>query len=260
MRIVMAIIFLTFLQHLNSQSIFQLAPPLLKYQSVFFSGSTSFEVSFNQPGSTVHYTLTGDEPTVHDPVYVSPVKITKETVVKVKGFSNDFSPSSTVSVHFMQDGKSIRQMEFSKPDEPYTSSNPAILYDNIGGIANHQSGTWLGYKSDTVTISIELKKKEKLKTVLVNLLQNEDNWIFLPEHVFVYCYDKKLAAFVLTGEHADLYQAPTQKGSVMLGIPIKPTFSTSMVKLVLIPLKKIPDWHNGKGNHSWLFIDEIKVY
>ena len=36
--------------------------------------------------------------------------------------------------------------------------------------------------------------------------------------------------------------------------------NTQKLKLVLLPLKKIPDWHNGKGNHGWLFIDEIKVY
>jgi hypothetical protein len=32
------------------------------------------------------------------------------------------------------------------------------------------------------------------------------------------------------------------------------------LKLVLLPLKIIPAWHPAKGNHAWLFIDEIKVY
>lgn len=260
MRILMAFIFLLFFQQVQSQNAFQLAAPLLKYQSAFFSGSTFFEVNFNQPGSIIHYTLNGNEPTEEDQVYVSPIKINKATVVKVKVFSNDFLPSETVGVHFMQDGKAIRHMEFSSPDELYKSNNPAILYDNIGGSANLKNGTWLGYKSDTVTITTQLKKKEKLKTILVDLLQDEGSWIFLPEHVLVYCYDIKSAAFVLAGEHVDIRQAPTQKESVMLGIPVSAIFKTSQVKLVLIPLNKIPDWHNGKGNHSWLFIDEIKVY
>ncbi len=34
-----------------SQALFQLAPPMLKYKSGFFSGSTSFEITFNQPGA-----------------------------------------------------------------------------------------------------------------------------------------------------------------------------------------------------------------
>ncbi|MEO6232318.1 MAG: chitobiase/beta-hexosaminidase C-terminal domain-containing protein [Ferruginibacter sp.] len=260
MRILMAFIFLPFFQQVQSQPAFQLAAPLLKYQSAFFSGSTLLEVNFNQPGSMVHFTLNGNEPTETDPEYLSPIKISKATVVKVKAFSNDFLPSETVSVHFMQDGKAISQMEFSTPDKSYTSSNPAMLYDNIGGITNLKSGTWLGYKSDTVTITIQLKKKEKLKTILVDLLQDEGSWIFAPEHGFVYCYDEKSAAFVLSGEHINKQQIPSPKQTVMLDIPINPTFKTNQLKLVLVPFNKIPDWHNGKGNHSWLFIDEIKVY
>ncbi|CAN5528140.1 hypothetical protein BH11BAC3_BH11BAC3_04370 [soil metagenome] len=260
MRILTAFIFLLFFQQLQSQPAFQLAVPLLKYHSAFFSGSTFFEVNFNQPGSAVHYTLNGNEPTETDPVYSSPVKISNATVVKVKAFSNDFLPSETIGVHFMQDGKAIRQMEFSTPDEAYKSNNPAILYDNIGGMADHKNGTWLGYKSDTVTITIQLKKKEKLKTILIDLLQDEGSWIFLPEHVFIYCYDKKSTSFVLSGEHINKQQMPSPKQTVMLDIPINPTLKTNQVKVVLVPLNKIPDWHNGKGNQSWLFIDEIKVY
>ena len=88
---------------------FQLAPPMLKYPSGFFSGSTSFEVIFNQPGAAVHYTLNGKEPTEKDLLYSRPVTISNKTIVKAKAFSKDFLPSETVTAHFIKDGKAIEK-------------------------------------------------------------------------------------------------------------------------------------------------------
>lgn len=211
MRILVVFIFLPYFQQLYSQPAFQLDTPLFKYQAAFFSGTTSFEVPFNQPHSIVHHTLNGFKPMKKDPVYFAPVKISKETVVKVSAFSQYFLLSATVGVYFMQDGKAIRRMEFLAPDVLNKSTNAEILYDNIGGITNLKSDTWLGYKSDTVTITIGPEKNEKLKHTLVDLLQDESSWIFTPEHVFVFCYDEKSAAFALISEHMNKQQMPLPK-------------------------------------------------
>ena len=243
-----------------SQPLFQLAPPMLKYKSAFFSRTTSFEVIFNQPGAEVRYTLNGNEPTVSDALYSSAVSITKKTTLKVKAFGKDFLPSETVSAQFIKDGKEIKQVSFSKPNEYYAKSNPDILYDNTGGILNYRSGGWLGYDSDTVIISVDLKKKETINTVLISLLQDENSWIFLPEQILVYYYNDKQKAFVPAGKETFVHENPGPKQNQMREIIPSQKIKTDKLRLVLFPLKKIPDWHQGKGNHGWLFIDEIKVY
>ena len=244
-----------------SQQSFQLAPPTLKYTSAFFSGTTSFEVIFNQPGTEIRYTLNGTEPTEHDLLYSTPVPITKHTVVKVKTFGRDFLPSATVSATFVKDGKTIREIRFSKPNEYYAKSRADILHDNIGGIANYRHGTWLGYDSDTVTIDIALEKEEKINKVLINLLQDENAWIFLPERMVLYYYSTNQKAYLPLGKEALVHEAPSLKKECSLReiIP-QQGIKTDKLKLEIWPLKKIPDWHQGKGNHAWLFIDEIKVY
>jgi hypothetical protein len=253
-------VFLLGIQPCFSQQAFQLAPPVLKYKSGFFSGSTSFEVIFNQPGAEIHYTLTGDEPTEKDPVYSTAVSITKRTIVKVKAFDKNFLPSETVNATFIKNGKLVRDITYSKPNESYANSKADILNDNIGGIANYRSGSWLGYDSDTATITIELAKKEPVNTILISLLQDENSWIFLPEQILVYYYDDKQKTFLQTGKEVFQHNAPGPKQCNLREITSAQKIKTDKLKLVLLPLKKIPDWHNGKGNHGWLFIDEIKVY
>lgn len=179
---------------------FQLAPPMLKYPSGFFSGNTSFEVIFKQPGAAVHYTLNGKVPTENDLVYTKPVSISNKTIVKVKAFGKDYLPSETVTANFIKDGKAIDKIQFSKPNEYYANAKADVLHDNIGGIVNYRSGTWLGYDSDTVTISVDLKKKEKINTVLINLLQDENSWIFLPEQLQVSYYNDKRKTYLPLGK------------------------------------------------------------
>ena len=252
--------FLFLMQNCFSQPSFQLAPPLVKYKSAFFSGTTSFEVIFNQPGAEIRYTLNGNEPTENDLLYSKPVPITKRTQVKVKVFGKDLLPSETVNAQFIKDGKQVRQVTFSKPNEYYAKSKADILHDNIGGLINYRTGSWLGYDSDTVTIDINLKKKETINTVLISLLQDENAWIFLPEQILVYYYNDKQKAFVPAGKEIFVHETPGPKECHFREITATKKIKTDKLKLVLLPLKKIPDWHPGKGNHGWLFIDEIKVY
>ena len=242
------------------QPLFQLAPPMLKYQSAFFTGNTSFEVVFNQPGAEVHYTLNGNEPTENDAVYSGVVAVSKKTVVKVKSFGKNFLPSETVSATFINDGKAIKKIQYSKPDEAYANTKATILNDNVGGIANYRSGTWLGYDNDTVTITVDLVKKEKINSVLINLLQDQNSWIFMPEALFVYYFDEARKKYLPVGKEKFSQEKPGAKQCMAREISPSSPISAQKLKLVLLPIKKIPDWHNGKGNHGWLFIDEIKVY
>ena len=258
-QLVLFFSFFFFLQSF-SQPTFQLAPPMLKYQSAFFTGNASFEVVFNQPGAEVRYTLNGNEPTENDPVYSGVVPVTKKTVVKVKAFGKDFLPSETVTTTFIGDGKAIKSVQFSKPNESYANAKSNLLNDNIGGIANYRSGTWLGYDSDSVSIIVDLVKKEKINSVLISLLRDENSWIFMPEALFVYYYDDGQKKYLPVGTERFSHDQPGAKQCTIREIIPSKSISAQKMKLVLLPVKKIPAWHNGKGNHGWLFIDEIKVY
>ncbi len=243
-----------------SQHVYQLAPPLLKYQTVFFEGSTSVEIMFNQPGAEVRYTLNGKVPTVNDKLYEKPVRITKQLTLKAKAFGKNFLASETVQALFIKNGKKIVEVNFSKPNEQYSSSKANILFDNSGGILSIHGGKWLGYNSDTVTINIRLQKKEMVSSVLVDMLQDEASWIFLPEQTLLYYYSEEQKSFHFATKELLTFEKQSTKAVVSKMIHLQQQVHTDQLKLVLLPLKNIPAWHQGKGNHAWLFIDELKVY
>ncbi len=247
---------------LFAQDTFQLAPPLLQYQSVFFTGKTILKIKFAQEGTAVHYNLNGIEPTVKDPVYKKPLSITNNFItVKAKAFGNNFHPSETVSVTFIKDGKQIKSIEQTTPNVKYPGSGTSTLIDNKGGNTQTGSNTWMGYNCDTVTITLNLAKQERVNNVLLDFLQNEGGWIFLPEQIVVYWYDKKSKRFYPFGKEIIFMDAATTGANCNYRIiNPKEKINTDKILIRLYPVKNMPAWHSNKGEHAWMFIDEIKVY
>lgn len=119
----------------------------------------------------------------------------------------------------------------------------------------------MGYQTDSVTIKVSLEKKRKITSVLVDFLRDYGSWIFLPQSIRVYYFD----------DNKDEYQFLTEKeivadSSQQNSITVFEKLNTnkevlcSKIKIVLKPLCSIPAWHPGKGQHGWMFIDEIKIY
>jgi hypothetical protein len=247
---------------LFAQPIFQLAPPLLKYAGVFFANKTTVEMKFAESGTAVHYTLNNAEPTTQDPVYSNPITIKNNfSTVKAKAFGNNFYSSETVAVTFVKAGKAIQSVQQTTPDKKYPGSGTGTLVDNKGGIEQLSSNTWMGYNCDTVTVALQFKKPQKIDKVLFSLLQNESSWIFLPDVVIVDWYDKMANNFKPFAREEFITEMETQGSHCCLQVvTAKNKITTDKILISILVKKSIPAWHPAKGEHAWMFIDEVKVY
>lgn len=246
----------------NSQEHFQLAPPLLKYPSVFFENSTRVEIKFAQEGTSVHYTLNGQEPTQNDPVYTGPVTITQNlTILKAKAFGAAFLPSETATATFIKEGKKIKSLTYTPPHPSYPGKGVQTLIDNLGGVAQTGSKNWMGYQCDTVSITVDLGKRQKVNSVLLHFLQSESAWIFLPEIIRVEGDNRKGTGLQLLGtEQQKADKETTGTHCRYRQINALPKIKTRQLNITLLVPKEMPAWHAAKGQHAWIFIDELKIY
>lgn len=261
-RIALFILFLSFTRCAVSQQSFQLAPPFIKYSSVFFKNEVKVALLFAHAGTVIRYTTNGSEPAENDATYSEPLIINKSfTTVKAKVFGKDFLPSETTEATFIKDGLQLKTVTYNSPDESYTGEGENTLIDNKGGMTAYTNKTWLGFRRDTVSIIISLSKKQKAGAVLFNLLQDYGSWIFFPEKAEVYIAGKENGGFIKSGE---MNFKPEEKKDINVCkafvINFKRKIKTDRIKLQLYLLKNIPEWHPGKGRSSWIFIDEVKVY
>ena len=245
-----------------TQDTFQLAPPLLKYSSAFFSNRTVIEIKFAQSGTMIHYTLNNREPTVNDAVYTKPVIIKNNfTTLKAKAFGNKFYPSQVTTVTFIKEGLKVKSVEQTIPNIKYRGIGSTTLIDNKGGIAQLSNNTWMGYNCDTVTITMNLPKEQAVSKVLFNFLQDEGSWVFLPDEIIVNWFDIKSNLFKpLAKEKIPEDTATSGSRCTFRIIETKNKVLTDKILINIIVKKNIPAWHPAKGEHAWMFIDEIKVY
>lgn len=245
-----------------SQQKFQLAPPILKYNSTFFIGSATVSLQFAQPGTQIFYTLNGKEPNKKDLVYQSPIVIKKSlTTLKAKVFGNGYVPSETVQANFIKDGLKIKSIEQSTANEKFPGNGVKTLFDNEGGIADMHNKNFLGYQQDSVEINVLLEKKQPIHSLLLDFLRDEGSWIFLPQSIQVYYFNETKNSYELI-EKKEIFPDTIINGISCVFEIIKPgkKINANKLKIILQPLQSIPEGHPGKGTPAWLFIDEIKIY
>jgi hypothetical protein len=256
-----ALIFL-FFNDCFAQQEFQLAPPVLKYSSAFFTSTATASLQFAQPGTQIFYTLNGKEPTQTDAAYEHPFLIKKSfTTLKAKVFGKGFLPSETVQVTFIKDGFKLNTIEQTPANEKFPGNGMKTLFDNQGGIADMHNKNFLGYQRDSVEINVTLAKKQKIDSVLFDFLQDQGSWIFLPQRISLYYFDDAEKEFEMMTTK-DVSSDTIVKGTSCVFEILKPdkNIHTDKLKIILQPLQSIPEGHPGKGTQAWLFIDEIKIY
>src|SRR4030095_16324053 len=81
----------------------QVAPPTVSPGGGFFSGTLSVTLTAPTPGSTLHYTLDGSEPTDGSPTYSAPLEIVHSTTLKARAFRPGHVPSAVTTAGFVSD-------------------------------------------------------------------------------------------------------------------------------------------------------------
>lgn len=256
------LLFLSSFFSVKGQDRFQLAPPLMRYPSVFFEKETAVALQFAQAGTELHYTTNGQVPTEKDPVYSRPIVLKKhQTTLKVRVFGPGLLPSDPVEATFFKRGLPISNVQHTPPHPSYPGSGPSALVDGKGGIAASDSKTWMGFQQDTVSIALHLAKPEKVKQAFVHALQNQGAWIFLPQKIELWGQAPGAANMVLLGTlDLDKRQKDTHSASHALVVKTEKRLKTDHYLLKIHTLSKIPDWHPGKGKSPWLFLEEVNVY
>jgi len=179
------------------------------------------------------------------------------TRVKLAAFGEGFMLSETVVLTFFSQGKAVAAIQTSAPNKQYAGSGPATLTDNKSGGTNHQSTAWLGFDSDSIVIDISLEKTTLVSQVLLHVLSNQGAWIFAPKKVHVYSLENDRSTFIKSQTFETAREQATTTKAVLMNLT--PIMATKL-RVIVYPIEALPEWHAGKGNKAWCFIDEIKFY
>jgi hypothetical protein len=129
--------------------------------------------------------------------------------------------------------------------------------DGITGSSDFRDGNWLGFEETDLEAEIDLGTKETVRSLSLNLLQDQRSWIFYPKEINVLTStDGKSfeSAFQTTFDVEEERESDIRKITVnMDGSPVR------YLKITAKNQGACPDWHQGAGGKAWVFVDEIII-
>jgi hypothetical protein len=246
--------------------------PFIKTEERVFADSLLIEidvVSANQNNKTntetqLFYQINGQKwQSYQQPFYIhSNTNISikagyKELLVKRQGLNYW---SSTVSSTFIKKDPNIQLELKSNYSNQYAASGKDALIDGLLGGNEFRTGDYQGYYNQDVVAIVTFQTPLALSEVGFSYIQDHKSWIFAPstfkvegsidgEH-YIALRQQELPAAKLTDKNP-------LRNQVLLELDSDKHLKFKYLRYTISNPGKLPEWHLGAGNPTWLFIDEL---
>lgn len=205
----------------------------------------------------IYYTLDGSMPSTTSAQYENPVKLDRSVkiaavAVRPEGESKIFRDSVSFN---KATARPVTLL--TEPHRRYSKGAPEVLVDGRFGANGHNAGGWLGFVGNDVVVVVDLQDEVPIKEVSTRNYVETGSWIFDTRGIKVAVSDNgKTWTQVASQEY------PALTGNIQQVVPHTVNFDpvdARYVKITVESEKNIPEWHGGKGNPGFVFIDEVEV-
>ncbi|MES2647744.1 MAG: FN3 associated domain-containing protein [Bacteroidota bacterium] len=245
----------------NGDSIvLQLNQPVLENEETVITDSLPLKLKHYVKGVSIRYTLDGTDPdSITSPEYNGKVTLNKNVTLKAKAFKTGWTASDVIETYFFKNTYRADSAVLLTPtDKSYQGKGGGTVIDGIKGETNFRTEKWLGYKANRMEVLLFYKAPINVSGITLSGLVDVGSYIMPPAMVEVWGGPDK--------NHLKLLGkvAPKQPEKVvptyLKGYDVSfKTIPVSCIKVVAIPVGKLPSWHPGKGDKGWVFSDEIFV-
>jgi predicted alpha-1,2-mannosidase len=233
--------------------------PHFTYSEKTFTDSITQNIVAADPSHQVFYAFADysytEEPTTW--TKGSPVILSKTGKLYAYAETPGGQKSKTVEGKFIQVDLNKKIAIKSKYSQNYSAGGDIALIDQVRGEANFRLGGWQGYQGQDFEAVIDLGAVKPISYLGAGFLQDAGSWIMMPRSVaFFASVDGTTFSPVLEVVKTlpDTEMTPTvQELGGAVNTPAQ------FIKIVAKGFGPLPEWHSGKGNPSWLFIDEVVV-
>ena len=202
--------------------------------------------------------------------YIHPFTIHETSTVSVKasGFPDisDTTHNEKIAPYWSPVVKSL----FSKRDpsvslkletqyaNQYAASGPNTLIDGVRGGADFRTGDWQGYFGKDLNAVVSFEEARELTSIGISCIRDIKSWIFFPERIGMsYSLDginfTALPDLIYNEATTDDYEPKIKSCIQKLKQPTKIKY----IKFTVYNPGTCPSWHLGRGNDSWIFLDEF---
>ena len=238
----------------------KLNPPILQNDESILLSPVPLKLKHYVPGVQIRYTLDGSEPdSANSTVYTGQTMLTEKVNLKAKAFKKGWLPSDAVQNYFYSEKYHPDSIRMLLPiDSNYMKYGARTLIDLVKGDGGFGSGKWLGFRKNNLECLLLFNKPALIHDITLSALVNIGASILPPVRIEVWGGSAPQNLKLLA--HQEPAQ-PTANGNGYLtgyDLTFNPT-RISCLKIVAVPVPKLPDWQQEKGKRGWVFFDELFV-
>jgi len=242
----------------------KLSAPLMVNESFIIKPAEEIVLKHYINGAQIKYTTDGTEPdSVHGIVYTKPFTISGSTDVKAVAVKDGWFTSNVVKFSLFENG--------ATPDNCILLTQPNVQYKGEGALTlingkrapinNLPDPNWIAFRENPFSAIFEYETPKALTKISFCYGLQVPQYVFPPTAVSVSGSHDKKQFQLLSTQKITPYQKNNkdQVKSDVIHILLK-SQPFKYYKIEAQNLPRIPDWHPGKGEKGWLFIDEIFFY
>ena len=242
----------------------KLSAPLMVNESYIIKPGEEIVLKHYINGAQIKYTLDGSEPdSLHGTLYSKPFTISGSIDVKTVAVKDGWFVSDVVKFSLFENG--------ATPDSCILLTQPNVQYKDEGALTfingkrapinNLPDPNWIAFRENPFSAIFEYTNPIALTKISFCYGLQVPQYVFPPVVVSVFGSNDKKQFQLLSTQKITPYQKNNkdQVKSDVIHIPLK-SQPFKYYKIEAQNLPRIPDWHPGKGEKGWLFIDEIFFY
>lgn len=239
-----------------SEDLVIVGTPQLKANSMLFSGESQFEF-VPQEGCAIYYTLDGSEATTSSQLAEGPVQITKTTHLRAVAVDESGNSSKQLAARFVSIPAGLSIEIRSQYSHLYAAGGDLAVVDGLRGNEDFRS-SWQGYRGQDVEFVVDFGSAKKFNSLSLGCLQDPPIWIMQPAAVEYYTSDNG-KDYILYASVQNPDQPQSSKVFIENYITPKKAKSARYIKVIARTPGILPDWHPGKGETGWIFMDELSL-
>ena len=245
----------------DKNEILKLNKPTLKNENFVLSGDEKIILRHYLPGAEIRFTTDGTIPdSTSTAIYKSPVAINGFTVLKIRATKSGWYSSDVDEYYFFEKGNKPQKAELIYPtDKQYKGRGAATLIDGKKGtVENYKDTAWLGFREQPFAARFYFDQPPEINSITISYGNSVSAYILPPAVLEIWGEGNNSKFVLLKKVVTPAVKKEDLKTNRVEGIKIDiPGSRYKSYRVIAKNIMKLPEWHPGKGEKGWVFIDEI---
>lgn len=206
----------------------------------------------------IYYTLDGTEPTTASKKYKDTLKIKEDCKLNAVVI-RPTAKSDILKEEIVFNKASMKPITMNTQiNKQYGFKGAITLIDGLRGNKNYKTGRWIAFYKNNMEAVIDMLEPTEISKAQIETCVEKGDWVFDARRFAIEVSEDGDTYKEIASESYPAMKADDKNGVYVHELAFTPV-KARYVKVIIEPEHSMPEWHGGKGNPAFVFVDEISL-